>query len=604
MLRTILKSWRWILVGALVLTACTTGAKPTTQIVSPPSGSVFREGEQVAIQSLSTDAAGVVRVELVIDGTIVKVDPSPTAQGQQAFPLIQTWQATQGTHTIIVRAYNASGGTSEPAAISITVAPAIAGVPSQTPPPVPTAQPGVPTIAPGAPTLAPTLPPATQPAGNPTIAPIAIIPTSAPPPTDAPPPPTASPSCVGTPNIASFSVAPNPITAGQTATLSWGAVTNAQTAEIDQGIGGVETPGSRNVSPGATTTYTMIARCGANTASKQVTLTVNPPPPDVPPAPTGFNASVTGQATATVTFTDNSTTEDGFKIYRSISGVDPQVGASASFGGTGNRVVNLSGLTCSESYTLYAKSYKGGSESATSNYATIVTDPCTPTSTVAPSHTGQKVTVTWTDNSTTPEETGFRIYFGSTLKKVVASQAGTGNRSTEITGLDCGTAYSDIRVSAYYEARESPKSSTAGNETTTACQVKVEFTKLEIKNDTDFDIVINNPAPIPDTTIVNPGEIRVAMTVEGTTQYYPSNVGFDSMKTGDNTTFSRVFNLNLLRSTTLNISVHAQDLSDDPDDMGTLSVNYSGASNFGAGNRWLENGNYKILFTITLTSPP
>jgi hypothetical protein len=590
MLRKFFSSWRLIFIAALLLTACATGGKPTVQIVSPPSGSVFRDGEDIAIQSLSTDAAGIVRVELVVDGTIVKVDPSPTAQGQPAFPLIQTWKATQGTHTIMVRAYNAAGAASEPTAISISVAPVIAGVPSPTPPiTAPTAQPGAPTIAPGAPTL----PPATQPLANPTVA-GQPAPTDLPPPTAAPPPPTAAPSCVGSPNIASFTVAPNPITAGQTAVLSWGAVTNAQSAEVDHGIGGVETPGSRNVSPGATTTYTMIARCGANTASKQVTLTVNPPAPDVPPAPTGFNASVTGQTTATVTFTDNSTTEDGFKIYRSISGVDPQVGASASFAGTGNRVVNLTGLTCSESYVLYAKSYKGGSESATSNYATIVTDPCTPTSVIAPSHTGQTVTVTWVDNSTTPEETGFRIYFGSTLKKVVASQAGTGNRSTAIGGLECGTSYTNIRVSAYYEGRESPKSSSAGNETTTNCQVKVEFTKVEIKNDTDADIF----------GVTNPGEIRVTMTVEGTTQYYPSNIGFDSMKTGDSATFSRVFNLSMPRSNTLNISVHAQDLGDDPDDMGTLTANYSGASNFGAGNRWLENSYYKIYYTITLTSPP
>lgn len=51
-------------------------------------------------------------------------------------------------------------------------------------------------------------------------------------------------------------------------------MTNADTVEIDQGIGGVATPGSRVVSPATTTTYTLTARCGANVATRQVTIVV------------------------------------------------------------------------------------------------------------------------------------------------------------------------------------------------------------------------------------------------------------------------------------------------------------------------------------------
>lgn len=63
------------------------------------------------------------------------------------------------------------------------------------------------------------------------------------------------------------------IARGASAILNWGAVTN-EAVEIDQGIGGVATPGSRSVSPTAITTYTLTARCGANVTTRQVVVTV------------------------------------------------------------------------------------------------------------------------------------------------------------------------------------------------------------------------------------------------------------------------------------------------------------------------------------------
>ncbi len=121
--------------GATMLLACNllSPSKPSVVIASPPSGSSFREGEAVAVQSTATDAAGVTRVELSVDGTAVRIDPSPMPPGQPSFTLIQTWQAKAGTHTLSVRAYNAAGVASDPVSISITVAPA-----SQVPTPIAT----------------------------------------------------------------------------------------------------------------------------------------------------------------------------------------------------------------------------------------------------------------------------------------------------------------------------------------------------------------------------------------------------------------------------------------------------------------------------------
>ena len=91
-----------------------------------------------------------------------------------------------------------------------------------------------------------------------------------------PPPPPPPAGCTGTPNISSFSASPATIQQGQSSTLNWGAVTNADSVSIEPGIGGVITPGSRVVAPGTTTTYTLTARCGSNTQTRQTTVTVLP----------------------------------------------------------------------------------------------------------------------------------------------------------------------------------------------------------------------------------------------------------------------------------------------------------------------------------------
>ncbi|MEW5718709.1 MAG: NBR1-Ig-like domain-containing protein [Chloroflexota bacterium] len=331
------------------VTACSIFAgKPTVIIASPPSGSQFRENEEVAVQSTSTDSSGVARVELLIDGTVVRTDPSPSPQ--VSFTLIQTWKATPGTHTISVRAYNTSGAVSEPAAVSISVAQvAVPVLITPTPPGAPTP------IAAATATTAPagctndaqfdrdvTVPDGTMYAAGQTFDKIwrlrnsgacawgagyqfvfvggtamttntvINVPATASGATadlkvsmTAPSTPgthigtwqmrsptgtffgarvtvkivvPAPTGCVGTPNIASFSASATTITAGMAITLNWGAVTGAESAEIDQGIGGVETPGSRVVNPTTTTTYTLTAKCGSNVKTAKVTITVNPAP--------------------------------------------------------------------------------------------------------------------------------------------------------------------------------------------------------------------------------------------------------------------------------------------------------------------------------------
>jgi hypothetical protein len=81
---------------------------------------------------------------------------------------------------------------------------------------------------------------------------------------------------------------------GESVTLSWGFVEGAQTAEIDNDIGGVSTPGSTTVNPTSTTTYTLTGRCNDKVATSSVTINV---------ASATATATSTATATATVTQT-------------------------------------------------------------------------------------------------------------------------------------------------------------------------------------------------------------------------------------------------------------------------------------------------------------
>ncbi|MBI5031364.1 MAG: hypothetical protein HZB51_12615 [Chloroflexi bacterium] len=375
---------RIALVLFIALTACNSASKPTVVILSPASGSEFQDGETVAIQSTATDSAAIVRVELIVDNIVVRTDAAPTPQGQPSLTLIQTWKATQGNHTIVVRAYNASGGMSDPVAVAVSVQSSVSSL--------------VPTIAPTVPlSVRPTVPPPTAPpppttassssassassscandaafvadvtvpdgtnfAVNQTFnkiwrlsnsgsctwgvgyqlvfvsgtamtgSTIVNVPATAPGGTaDVLVPMTApanngsytgvwrmrvggsaffgknvtvkinvvggatsssasssvtssSPSgCTGQPNIASFTASAASVPAATTitvvvgtpVTLSWGEVTNADSLEIDNGIGGQPSPGSITITPGATTTYTLTAHCGANIKTAQVKVNV------------------------------------------------------------------------------------------------------------------------------------------------------------------------------------------------------------------------------------------------------------------------------------------------------------------------------------------
>lgn len=96
--------------------------------------------------------------------------------------------------------------------------------------------------------------------------------------TPAPPPPPAAPV------INSFSAEPSTIERGQSSTLRW-SVSNATDISVDQGLGAVQSSGSRQVFPSNTTTYMLSVRGPGGSTSRSVTVNVTTPPPPPPPTP-------------------------------------------------------------------------------------------------------------------------------------------------------------------------------------------------------------------------------------------------------------------------------------------------------------------------------
>ena len=298
------------------------------------------------VMAHASDAAGLVQLELVVNSaSIGAMNCENLAQ-----PLVTCramWNPiAPGEYRLEARAMNPSGWVGTSAPVFVTVG-AISQPPGIIPPP--------PQIVTVTPTRAPALPPTPTPTPTrlteppqiitltptrpPTLTPTSTlaIPSPLPPAisTNTPTPTQSSlPICPGAPVIASFTTSPTTITQGQSSTLSWGSVSNATSVQIDHGIGGVPTPGSRVVNPQTTTTYQITATGCGGTVTRQVTITVNPastatrtrtptrtpttPPPQPPAAPSNLrkvSRACTTPDRITVAWNDNSNNETGFRIY-------------------------------------------------------------------------------------------------------------------------------------------------------------------------------------------------------------------------------------------------------------------------------------------------
>jgi fibronectin type 3 domain-containing protein len=162
----------------------------------------------------------------------------------------------------------------------------------------------------------------------------------------------------------------------------------------------------------------------------------------LPPVPaTGLSAAAVNATTNSLSWTDNSANESGFKIYQSTDGVNflwhDTVGANIT-------TYTDHALTSSTTYYYEVVAYNGAGSSPTTAIASATTmaAPATPTGLTATAISGTKINLSWTDNSSNPQEDNFRIY--RSTDGVVYSWHDTVAQNVTTytdTGLTPGTTY-------------------------------------------------------------------------------------------------------------------------------------------------------------------
>jgi fibronectin type 3 domain-containing protein len=201
--------------------------------------------------------------------------------------------------------------------------------------------------------------------------------------------------------------------------------------------------------PGTPYQYQVRACTGAgcSDASNPASATT----PDAPAAPSALSATATSTTSITLEWSDNSATEEEFRIERSTAG-----GAWTQIAVVGPGVESHvdEGRNPETSYGYRVRACSGDACSAYSNEATVVTWMPAPTSLSAMAVSSTEVDLTWTDQSTT--ETGFEVQ----LDQAPYATVPAGTEIYTATGLDPETPYA-FRVRAVTDLGPSEWSNTA-----------------------------------------------------------------------------------------------------------------------------------------------
>jgi subtilisin family serine protease len=167
---------------------------------------------------------------------------------------------------------------------------------------------------------------------------------------------------------------------------------------------GVTTYSNLYLSAGTTYFYRVRAYEGsANSGYSNVASTTTLPPPA---APSGLAATALNASSIQLTWTDNATTESGYKVERSADGVSFSQIATVGANVTSYGSSNLSGGT---TYYFRVRAYDGSANSDYSNVASATTlaPPAAPSNLAVGAVTASTAKLMWTDNSAT--ENGFKI---------------------------------------------------------------------------------------------------------------------------------------------------------------------------------------------------
>ena len=187
--------------------------------------------------------------------------------------------------------------------------------------------------------------------------------------------------------------------------------------------------------------------------------------PAVPAAPTSLTATAASNNQINLTWADNDSSENGYKVERCTGAGCTDFTQIATVAGNVTNYANT-GLNASTSYSYRVRAFNAAGNSEYSNTASAVTQsvptvPVAPANLVAKSISKSQINLTWTDNAS--NETGFKIERckGATCTNFVQiATVGANLTSYSSTGLSANSTYR-FRVRAYNTAGNSSYSSIA-----------------------------------------------------------------------------------------------------------------------------------------------
>jgi hypothetical protein len=213
----------------------------------------------------------------------------------------------------------------------------------------------------------------------------------------------------------------------------------------------------------------------------------------VPSAPPLLSATATSSSQINLSWTDNSTDEDGFKVKR-CSGTNCTPSSVVATVGANITSYSDTGLSANTTYRYVVVAYNGSGDSGPSPLASATTQqlpaPSAPTNLGATAISSSQINLSWTDTS--DNEDGFKIERCTGLNcsnfAQVAQVGANAESYSDITGLSASTTYT-YRVRAYNAGGNSGYSNTANATTQAAPAISLTATGYKVKGVQTADLL-------------------------------------------------------------------------------------------------------------------